>query len=226
MKKKLIIVGNGTTAETVYNFVEKYKLFEVIGFAVHQKYHETDCFLGLKNYCLEDLTANDDFLLFIAMQWNRLNRDRRDIYDSLEKKGFKFANIISPNAIIHGTLEGTNCWIADKVLIENKASIGANTFIKSGASISTRATVGSHCFIGMHTVIGGAASLGEQIFIGINSTVFDEVKIGDKCLVGACSIVKRNLPPFSKLVVKTECIIKTYNEDKIEQKLLFHKNIR
>lgn len=226
MKHKLIIVGNGTTAETVYNFVEKYKLFEVIGFAVHRKYRTVDTFLGLKNYCLEELDKSCDFLLFIAMQWNRLNRDRREVYEELKSRGFKFANLVSPSSIIHGKLLGDNCWITDQVIIDSNTIIRSNVFVKVGSYIASNCVIDKHCFIGAKSIIAGGCFVGEQTFIGISTTVFDGVKIGDKCLIGACSIVKRDLLPFTKLVVKHEYRIKTYGENEIEQKLLFHKNVR
>lgn len=38
LKKKLIIVGTSTTARSVCKFVETYKLFDIIGFAVNRQY--------------------------------------------------------------------------------------------------------------------------------------------------------------------------------------------
>lgn len=225
--KNIIIVGNGSTANTVYQFIQKYNLFNIVGFAVNKKYHDKSTYLGYPNFVIEDLNVKGNYYLFVAAQWNRLNKDRRDLYTNLKLKGFKFANIISPYAIISGRIEGDNCWIADQVVIDFNTVIHSNVYIKVGVYISTNCVIQSHCFIGAKSMIAGACSIGEQSFIGIHSTIFDEVNIGDKCLVGACSVIKRNLPSYSKYINKyADVVVKQYDEDVIESKLLANKNIR
>ena len=69
--------------------------------------------------------------------------------------------------------------------------------------------------------------MGEQTFVGLNSTIFDSTQIGDKCIIGACTVVKRNMPSYSKYITKSSDIeIKQYNKDEIEDKLVFSKNHR
>ncbi len=38
LKKRLVIVGTSTTARCVSKFIETYKLFDILGFAVHKQY--------------------------------------------------------------------------------------------------------------------------------------------------------------------------------------------
>ena len=228
MKSNLIIIGNSTTAKTVCKFVKTHKLFNVIGFAVNKQYYKQKTFLGLKNFVIEDLDVYGDYYLFVAMQWNRLNADRKDVYIQLKSKGFRLANIISPNSIIHGTLQGDNCWIADGVIIDFDTVIRENVIVQIGAHICTNTDIGAHCFIGAKALVAGACKLGEQTFVGINATVLDEVLIGNNCLVGACTMVKRNLLDYSKIVCGNlgTCVKKYECAVEIEAKLLANKNIR
>ena len=111
--KKLIIVGTGPNAKHVYKLVKFYDLFDVIGFAVDEKYITEDTFQGLPVYPLEKIETivdTNEVLFFVALLWNRLNADRRDLYLRLKARGLKFANIISPRASIRGTIAGDNCW--------------------------------------------------------------------------------------------------------------------
>ena len=95
--KKLAIIGASTNARVIYKFVEFYKLFEVMCFAVDKEYQNSDSFCGLPLITIDDLSKfiNKDIdLVFIGVQWNRLNSDRKHLYNKVKKLGFKFANII------------------------------------------------------------------------------------------------------------------------------------
>lgn len=229
----LMIFGTSTTAESIFRTVTYHKLYNVIGFVVDKNQREKEKFCNLPVYNLEDIGSklvpfdkNSDFL-FVAIQWNYLNKIRRNVYERLKKEGFKFANIVSPNALIYGTLTGDNCWISDFVVIDTDSKIGNNVFIKTKAYIAHYTTIYDHCFIGSNSFIAGSTEIGEQTYVGISSNIFDGVRIGKKCLIGACTIVKRNLPDFS--IIKTENILQTIiqsDSNEIENKLIVAKNVR
>ena len=229
--EKIVLIGTADTARDAYCFIQDYKLFEVIAFAVDRKYKTDDMFCGLPVYCIEELSSQinkTEVGLFIPVQWNYLNRQRRDLYTRLKNEGYRFVNVIAPNAIIHsgGTI-GDNCWISDGTVIKSFVTIGNNVFVKSKAWIGHYTTVEDHSFIGAASMIAGKVVVGEQSFIGINAMVFDGVRIGRKCLVGACTVVKRSLPDYSRIKTATgNSEIKQYDESSIEEKLVAAKNIR
>ena len=226
----LVIFGTSTTAETICKFVLYHKLFNVIGFVVDKK--EFEIFMDLPVYNLSELNEKANFdkdkdFLFVAIQWNYLNKIRRNVYERLKSEGYKFANIISPNALIYGNLEGDNCWISDFVIIENDSFIGSNVYIKTKAYIAHYCNIDNHCFIGANSFIAGAVKIGEQSFIGISSNIFDDLRIGKKCLIGACTIVKRDMSDFSSIKTNNEGqFIKQYTEEDIESKLVSSRNVR
>lgn len=229
-KEKLIIVGISTTAVHAYDFIKMYELYDVIGFAVNQEYRTCDTFCGLPVYSIEDLhqqIEDQNFSVFVALLWNRLNKDRKNLYDSLKREGYKFANLISPHAIIRGKLLGDNCWIHDYVIIQSNAQLHSNIAVMAYTLIGADTVVNSHCFFGAKSVLGGGSRVGEQCFIGINAIIFDETTIGNKCIVGACTAVKRNIPDYSLYKTSSELIdVKQYQESEIESKLMFSKNKR
>ena len=226
----IIIIGTSVAANNICKFVEKYKLYNVLGFAVNMEYKTEATYLDKPVYCIEELDQIIDKAkdyIFVAIQWNRLNADRRKVYEQLKGVGYKFANLISPLASINGTLTGDNCWITDFVCIDTDAVIGNNVFVKVGAWVGDHAQIGDHCFIGAKSTVGGGVHVGEQSFIGLGSVVFDDTTVGKKCIVGAATALKRNLPDYS--VYKTTSdnyVVKEYSEDSIEKKLLFKKNVR
>lgn len=228
--QKLIIVGLSSTARHVYEFVKAYNLYEIVGFAVNDKYRTESSFLGYPVYSLENLIeefGSNDFYLFIAILWNHLNRDRKELYHYCKSQGYKMANLISPHAILRSELKGDNCWIHDFVVIQNAAVIESNVAIMAFTLIGANTHVGAHCFFGARSLLGGGSSVGAQCFIGLNSTVFDDTTIGEKCIIGACTAVKRNLPDFSRYVTSSDnIVIKQYTETEIEDKLVFANNKR
>lgn len=229
MKEKLIIIGTSQTAERIFRFVKMYDLYDVIGFAVDRQYKSEDSYMDLPVYEIESLGTVIDktnALLFVAIFWNKLNSERKAVYERLKGQGYRFANIISPTAVIRGEILGTNCWINDLVVIQTDAQIGNNVFIMDQALIGNRAAVKDHCFIAP-AKIGGSAVLGEQCFVGINALVFDQTHIGNRCIIGAGTAVKRNIPENCVCKITTENnIIKEYPADVIESKLLTGGNVR
>lgn len=221
---KLMLVGISTTAQTIYEFISDYKIFDVIGFAVDTEFMIQDTFCGLPVFDIEQLPKSFDKrrdYLFVCIQWNRLNADRRDVYLRLKQQGFRFANIISPHAIIHGTIEGDNCWISDNVVIEPNAIIHNNVFVKTGAIVCHDTTIYDHAFIGARSLLSGKVSVGEQSYVGVCATIFDCTRIGSKCLIGAGTVIKRNVPDFTIIKLPNDTtIIQTYEESNIENKLL------
>lgn len=228
--EKLIIIGLSTNAQHVYEFVKCYNLYEIVGFAVNESYKTCDSFKGLPVYSLESLEeeyGSDDFVVFIALLWNNLNRDRRQIYEYCKYKKYRMINLISPHAVIRGNIKGDNCWIHDFVIIQNDAVLESNIAVMASTLIGANTHVESHCFFGARSILGGGSTIGEQSFVGLGTIIFDGTQIGKKCILGACTAVKRNMPDFSKCVTSSDnYIVKQYTEEEIESKLQYKKNVR
>lgn len=228
-REKLIIVGISTAAREITEFINYHRLFEIIGYAVNSAYLKIKEFQGKPVFALEDLEKNyaEDYKLFVAVQWNKLNRDRKNLYYYCKTHGFKLANVISPTAIIRSQIKTDNLFIDDNVIIKNNVKLGNNCYLKASCICGPNTIISDNCFLGLNSIIGGGCIIGEQSFIGLNATVFDCTTVGRKCLIGACAVVKRNMPDFSKCVTSSaNMVIKQYGEDEIEEKLVASKNVR
>lgn len=220
-KVDLCIIGLNETAERITQFVERYDLFNIVGYAVDRSYLTQNQFHGKPVWAIEELVDMIDknhCLLFVALFWNHLNGDRRRLYERLKHDGWKFANVISPLAAVRGSV-GDNCWIMDYAVTQENSIIGDNVIVADYAFVGNTAQIGNHCFLGPRCTVMGSARIGEQSFIGICATIFDVVKVGKKCLIGACSIQKYDIPDFTvckMALLKSE--MKHYTEDEIENK--------
>lgn len=234
--KDLVIIGASETACRIVSFVNRYQLFNIVGCAVDDEYinGRTSIELGstvLPLYSISNLGEVFDMdrtLVFVAILWNRLNADRRDLYRKIKAKGYKCANIISPSASFRGKSIGENCLISDLCCVQEDVSIGNNVWIMDSSILGHMSVCDDHVFISPGATVLGASRIGQQTFIGARATVFDETIIGEKCLIGAMVAVNRNVPPCSvvKINPAISTTIKHYSEDEIESKWLAHYNVR
>ncbi len=229
-KEKLLIIGTGHNAQMAFQFVTEYDLYEVVGFAVDREYLVEDYFENHKVYAIDEIGHyfnKNEIKLFVALLWNKLNADRKELYLRLKKEGYLFANLISPHSIIHAATLGENCWVHDNVVIQRAAQIGDDVALMAFSLVGSTAIIGDHCFLGAKSTVAGGCIVGNQTFIGINATVFDDREVGNKCIIGACTAIKRNVPDYTIVKLKSDNIIATQaNEDEIEEKLLYRKNVK
>lgn len=220
-KADLCIIGLNETAERLTMFIERYDLFNIVGYAVDRTYLRQNQFHRKPVWAIEQLDGMIDkkhCQLFVALFWNHLNGDRRRLYERLKQDGWKFANVISPLASVRGNV-GDNCWIMDFAVIQEESIIGNNVIISDFCFVGDYTTIDDHCFMGARSTVMGSAHIGKQTFIGIGAVVFDVVNIGEKCLVGACSIQKYDMPACStSKVVADHVIVKKYSGEEIESK--------
>ena len=57
-QKRILIFGISTCAKNIYNFIKKYNLFEIIGFAIDPEYRSIDSYCGLPVF---DINQIDSF---------------------------------------------------------------------------------------------------------------------------------------------------------------------
>ena len=75
--KKLIIFGNGSTADIAYEYFSKDSDYEVVAFTVDDEYIESDKHLGLpliKFSLIEKHYPISEYYMFCASTYNQLNR--------------------------------------------------------------------------------------------------------------------------------------------------------
>lgn len=179
--KKLVIVGGGETALLATEYFQHDSDYDVVSFAVHDKYIQTSSIAGLPVVPLENLPEShppDAFEVFIALASGRLNHDRAGLFIQLKNSGYTCASYISSRAFSwRNTQIGENCFILEHNTLQPFTRIEDNVTLWSGNHIGHRTIVKSHCFLTSHCVISGFCEIGEYSFIGVNSAVADNVKI-------------------------------------------------
>ena len=226
----LIIIGTGPSAKQVYDFLRIHPLYHLLGFAVDRQYRKEETWLGCPVYELETLKEQFDLeavRIFVSLGWNRLNSERKAVFERLKRSGYRFANLISPTAIVRGNVVGENCWVNDYAVIQSDAEIRDDVVIREFVLVGNGTVIEPHVFLGVRANVCGGCRIGEQTFVGVNGTVFDATVVGKKCIIGSCAAVKRNVPDFTVCKARLDFTeTRSYDEDVIESKLVATRNVR
>lgn len=211
MKRKLLIIGIGETADIAYEYFTHDSDYEVVGFSVNKNFIKSNTYKTLpviELECIENYYPPDDFEVFVALSSKHLNRDRTKLYDYVKSKGYKCATYISSKAFVWKTATiGENCMVFENNVIQHGVKIQNNVILWSGNHIGHQTTIKNNCFLSSHIVVSGFCEIGENSFIGVNSTIANNINIGRDCFIGAGSIIYKNIPEDS--VTKMEAAIIT-----------------
>lgn len=120
----------------------------------------------------------------------RVNLLRRQLFERFKSKGYQFASIFHPSAIIPKDAvfyEGVQ--IMAGAVIQAGSHIGMNTVINSGSIVDHDCHIGDHVHISPGVTLSGGVRVGENTHIGTGATVIQGIEIGCNCLVAAGAVV-------------------------------------
>ncbi len=193
---KLIIVGDGETAELAYEYFTHDSPHEVVAFSVEREYAKKDNLFSLPVVYFEDIEksyAVSEFQVFVAISYTRLNRVRARLYREAKLKGYSIASYVSSRAFVWRNVEiGENCFILENNVVQYAVKIGNNVVLWSGNHIGHQTVVRDNAFISSHVVVSGYCEVGENCFLGVNSCIANNVKIAKDCLIGMGAVVNKN----------------------------------
>lgn len=190
--RNLIIFGIGEQAEMAYYYFKNDTSYNIIGFTVDKAYKSKDTLFDLPIIEFENIEnaySVNEFEMFIAIGYNKINKLRTEKYLACKEKGYKIASYISSKASIFTEKIGENCFILEDNTIQPFVSIGDNVTLWSGNHIGHHSIVENNCFVTSHVVISGGCNIGENTFIGVNATLRDHIKIGRSNVIGAGALI-------------------------------------
>jgi UDP-perosamine 4-acetyltransferase len=97
---------------------------------------------------------------------------RRALFTRFKDKGFSFAQVISPDALIAGhVMLGEGCHVLTGAIVHPGSAIGANTIINTGAQVDHDNTIDAHSHIAPGAVLCGAVKVGAGCHIGAGAVI-------------------------------------------------------
>jgi len=195
---KLIIVGGGVLATTVYKYFTLDSDYNVVAFAVHSQYKNDDEFLGLPLYELEKIKKifpPSKATLFVAISDHNLNRNRAETYQALKDEGYSFANYIhsSSKPLFWSDVKiGSNCLVAENVIAMDSVEIGNNVVLGPANLLGHRSTLQDNCFLSGSTALGGGVVIGENSYLGLSCAVADDIVVARDNYIAMGTVISKN----------------------------------
>lgn len=203
-KKKLVIFGSSDMAELSHYYFSCDSEYEVAAFTVDREFLSNEGVGGLPVVAFDEVESHyppEQYDMFIALSYSKLNQVRKDRYYAAKDKGYKLASYTSSHATVlnQGSI-GDNCFVLEDNTIQPFVEIGDNVTLWSGNHIGHHSKVSDHVFIASHVVVSGGVEIGEQCFIGVNATLRDHIEVGSKSVIGAGVLMLKSCDPESLLI--------------------------
>jgi sugar O-acyltransferase (sialic acid O-acetyltransferase NeuD family) len=194
--EKIVIVGDGETAELAYEYFTYDSPHEVVAFSVERAYAKRERLFDLPVVPFEELEniyAPDSHKAFVAISYTQLNRVRERLYRETKRKGYECVSYISSKAFVWRNVEvGENCFILENNVLQYAVRVGNNVVLWSGNHIGHQTVIKDNVFISSHVVVSGYCEVGEHCFIGVNSSIANNIKIAKDCLIGMGAVVHKD----------------------------------
>lgn len=198
-REKLVIIGDGETAELAFDYFSRDYDFEIVGFSAEKDFIRNKTLFGLPVVPLENVEQHfspKHHKAFVAVSYTQLNRVRAKLYKTAKTKSYTLCSYVSPKAFIAKNVElGDNCFVFENASLQYGVKLGCNVTVWSGCSVGHHSTVGDNCFLASQVAVSGFCEIGENCFLGVNSCTVPNVKIGADCVVGAGAVVISNAAP-------------------------------
>ncbi|HKY26626.1 MAG TPA: acetyltransferase [Pyrinomonadaceae bacterium] len=194
--EKIVIVGDGETAELAYEYFTHDSPHEVVAFSVEREYAKKDSLFGLPVVHFEEIERDYDpasHAAFVAVSYTQLNRVRARLYDKAKRKGYRFTSYVSSRAFVwHNVQIGENCFIMENNVLQYAVRVGNNVVLWSGNHVGHQTVIHDNVFVSSHVVISGYCEIGENCFLGVNSCLANNISIGKDCLIGMGAVVTKS----------------------------------
>lgn len=205
-KVKVIIYGAGRGADVARRYITSDTNAEICGFTVDTAFLTQDSFQGsliVPFEQIESIYPPDEYMLFIPMGFQLMNKVREQKYLAAKAKGYKCFSYISSKVVSHDRIRcGENCFILENNTINFDVEIGNNVVIWSACQIGDLAVIEDHVWISSHAVLAGEVRVERNSFLGVNATIANHVTIGRSSYIGANALIAKDTEANSVHVVE------------------------
>jgi sugar O-acyltransferase (sialic acid O-acetyltransferase NeuD family) len=128
-------------------------------------------------------------------------RNRLRAYEFFRTRGYNFASVIHPGAIIAPeTHLGDGVQIMAGTIFQTGCVAHENCIINTGARLDHDCVIEAHAHIAPGAVLCGSVHVAACAHVGAGATVIQGVHIGCNSIVGAGAVVLSDVPEYSTVV--------------------------
>lgn len=204
LNKTVLIIGAGGHASVLVDTLRKQD-YRIAGLVARDKPADHPIFEGLKWFSADEdvLSFNAGSIMLVNAIGSLPGQDVRfNVFSRFKELGYKFATIISPNAIVSSyAVLGEGVQVMPGAIVNANAHIGENSIINTGVIVEHDCHVGSHNHLAPGAVMCGGVKTDSHVHIGTGSNVIQGIHIGEHTVVGAGSTVTKDLERNKTLYV-------------------------
>lgn len=217
MTKPVVIIGAGDFARVARFYLEHDSDRRVAAHAVSVELMDRSEFSGLPVVSLDALPSAyppEDFEVQLGIAYSRVNRNRRQMFETAKRLGYRVVTYVCSKAVTWPDLEaGEGTFIFEANVIQPYVRIGENSVLWSGSNIAHDSIIGNHVFIASQVAISGNCRVGDNTFIGANATLRNGITIGADCVIGAGALVLDDVPDGTVLKGSGASVLPIHSRD-------------
>jgi len=120
---------------------------------------------------------------------------RRGLYERFIARGYRFAKVIHPSAIISCDVNlACGVQVMAGAVIQCGTSVGENSIINTKVSLDHDCVIASHVHVAPGCTLSGNVALGDFVHVGTGGTLIQGVQVGRESFIAAGAVVIRNIP--------------------------------
>jgi len=214
-KFSLVIIGSGGHARSVF------ALAKLLGLSLEVVICPNELSPLSPFACLRHIREDENITSFDPQFTKLLNgvghvsrvSARKKIAGFYHSKGFKFATLVSPSALVCD-----DCVLSEGVqvfhgaIINTAVKIGAGTIVNTGVVIEHDCLVFDNVSISPNATLCGGVVVESNVIIGPGATIGKNVVIGRDSIIGAGASIVRDVPPNSTVLPVKPIVIKGSGE--------------
>ncbi len=193
----IVLLGAGGHARVLVEVLRALGI-PVVGYVAEQQ-EDFGGTLPSLNYFGDDAAlmarGPDGVLLVNAVGSVDVASRRRDVFSRFSKRGFSFATVMHPSAILASDMViGEGAQIMAGVVVQPRVKVGHNVLLNTRAVIDHDVTLADHVHVATGAVVAGGVDIGEASHIGTGATIIQGIRIGREALVAAGAVVVKDVP--------------------------------
>lgn len=202
--KKVIFVGAGEYAESVYDSMSK-KEYDLIGFVDDSKRgsHIGKPILASR---VEQVPHFEEYAYFISIGDTE---PRKRLFEEVKGLGLETINIIDKSAMVASSVSiGTGNFIGKMAIVNIGTVIGDDNMINSKALIEHHCTIKNHTRIATATTMNGDVIVEDGAYLGSMACCIGQQRLGAFSVIGAGAVVLGDIEPYCTAVGVPAKVIK------------------
>jgi len=194
---KVIIVGAGSTAQSVASILLTDRNFQVVGYTDKDATSKGKKILGIEvigaHNILKDLFKQGIRGAVVAIGYD--NNVREKYFHMLKDIGFEMINLVHPSALIDQSVTlSEGVVIAAGCIVSPMVKIASNTTLGAGVIIGTDTQIADNVCIGIGSCISGGVLIKRNAFLSTGCSVDAFVTIGKNVKVDSGTSIIKNIP--------------------------------